>query len=712
MINRKFGGAERMLWCVCVALLCELTVTIADAAPATGVAVTVERMNGPSPAFEEVSAGTYEVRGPQSLKLTPQHIDRDEKDLVLEWEYFCEGGVKTFACLAGPPFEPKSAQFLPAMGHSEVFSSYRALISRADKNLPDQWSSLRLDLKLEEGQILQLRNVRIRPMQPGEFEKKPTAALASVGNVDDLNRYLNTTYSANVTRVNVGTETIQVEGHVSGANDQLFLCDVPMETIEGQPTNVLSQTPIKLDVQKKFVLTLPRKIQRGGKDYDRFSVRWQIFRRVEDNLEALSAGHYADSIACRSPDLPIVELRSKKGLGGWNPRRQMEEDELNELGIASVTVNLFGLHQFVSLTPQDDASSFVWQGETYYVDESAFRRFDQVFLEAARHDVMVMAILLVNQVGRSRDKEGKLLAHPNADPEGKFAMPNVTSREGIEYYGAILNCLAERYSRADGKYGRVHHWIMHNEIDAGWVWTNAGEIEDVVYMDLYVRSMRLLQLIANQYDPHARAMITLTHHWADAGQKKFYGSKRMLELLSAYCRTEGDFAWGLAYHPYPQSLFNPRTWEDRQATFSFQTKKITPWNLEVLDAFMKQPSMRYQGQLRPVHLSENGFNSKDYSPKSLEDQAAGMAVAWKKMENLSSIKGWQYHNWIDNRNEGGLRIGLRKFDDDEEDPLGKKPIWHLYQALGTPAQKSAMEPYLKTVGISSWDEVLYKLPIR
>ena len=85
-----------------------------------------------------------------------------------------------------------------------------------------------------------------------------------------------------------------------------------------------------------------------------------------------------------------------------------------------------------------------------------------------------------------------------------------------------------------------------------------------------------------------------------------------------------------------------------------------------------------------------------------------MAIAWKKMEKLSSIKSWQYHNWIDNRKEGGLRIGLRKFPDAEGDPYGKKPIWHLYQAMGTSKEDEVFAPYLKTIGILSWDEVIHK----
>ena len=89
-----------------------------------------------------------------------------------------------------------------------------------------------------------------------------------------------------------------------------------------------------------------------------------------------------------------------------------------------------------------------------------------------------------------------------------------------------------------------------------------------------------------------------------------------------------------------------------------------------------------------------------------------MALAWKKIQSLSSIEAWQYHNWIDNRNEGGLRIGLRKFPDEPGDPLGKKPIWFLYQALGTPKEDEVAAPYLPVIGVTSWDQVLHREAIR
>lgn len=524
-----------------------------------------------------------------------------------------------------------------------------------------------------------------------------------------LREYLGHHYPSKIEAVKVSADSVTVSGIISGEKDGVYLMDMPMEHPIGDPGSLGISIPLSPEEDGKFTLSLPRKRTDDGYTHDRLLTRWELVRKRGDAFDRISHGRHADEISCRAPDLPPAAPKNKKGLGGWSAGRI--DGELAELEISSVTVNMM-IHSLVSLEPGDGLVPFEWQGRTYHAREAVLREFDRSFLEAAKQNAMVSVILLVANPAKDTNPVVKVLGHSSASPEGIFSMPAVTTREGIALYGAILNLIAERWSRPDGKHGRVHHWIMHNEVDAGWVWTNAGEQSDFSYMSLYHRSMRMADLISRQYDPGMRPFISLTHHWAERGEPRWYGSKRMLELLDAYAEAEGDFPWGLAYHPYPQDLFNPRTWEDQQAKFDFNTPKITPRNLEVLDAYMKQPDMLYRGKTRPVHLSENGFNSRDYSEKSLEDQAAGMAMAWKKIEALSTVEAWQYHNWIDNRGEGGLKIGLRKFPDEPSVPLGKKPIWHLYKALATPAEDEASKPFLKTIGLSSWSETIHRAPIR
>ncbi|MES2660691.1 MAG: DUF5722 domain-containing protein [Verrucomicrobiota bacterium] len=667
------------------------------------IPVKLERFDGPAAAFQETS-GTVEIHGPVSVRAIPNG-PVDPADQVLELEYFCVGGVPTFATLPGPPFEAKTARMLPALGHSETWKTYTARIAPEGKPLPHGWQQLRFDFPLPADRVLQLRNARLRPEQPGEFD---AAKAQAGGSKEALQAYLESNFPASITKVSVSNDQVRIEGK-SGNRDALFLADIPMDLLLDDPQSWQTLVEIKPGADGSFKIDVPRRRQRDGLDYDRLASRWQLVRKTEQGFEPTSKARYAEWVACRSPRLPAAKPANKKGLGGWHTG--LLPDELEDLGISAVTVNVM-IHTLIALTPGPDTVPFQWQGRTYHANEKELARLDATFLEAQNHQVMVSAILLIPNPAKDQNPVVKLMGHPDAHREGIFSMPNVISAEGISVYGAVLNLMAERWSRPDGKYGRVHHWIMHNEVDAGWVWTNAGEKVAITYLDLYQRSMRLMDLIARQYDPNSRPFISLTHFWAGAGDKRWYGSKRLIDLLVQFTRSEGDFPWALAYHPYPQDLFNPRTWEDKEATFRFESHLITPKNLEVIDAYMKQPGLLYQGKVRPVHLSENGFNSKDYSSKQLEDQAAGMALAWKKMEKLSSIESWQYHNWIDNRGEGGLKIGLRKFPDEVGDPLGKKPIWFLYQALGTPKEDEMAAPYLKTIGINSWDEVIHKKAIR
>jgi hypothetical protein len=512
--------------------------------------------------------------------------------------------------------------------------------------------------------------------------------------------YLRRDYPCEVTRVEVDQKTIRIEGRIGGEAKDLFLAEVPAHLNVFEATEFPLVEPIRA-TGERFALTVERK--------DRLLSRWAVVRKSARGYELVSHARWADAVKSKW-DTPELKPRSKKGLGGFHAGRL--DSDLDDLGIVAVTVNV-SLNGIMRVSPGEGRTAFEHGGRTWYADDGAVASLDRTIGAAAKRKLLVSAIILINPISRSPDKDwARLACHPDAHPSGTYVMPNVTSREGVQAYAAALEFLARRYSGPDAP-GRIHHWIMHNEVDAGWVWTNAGEKTAVQYMDLYHKSMRLAHLIARQYDPYAKAFISLTHHWAKAGEPKFYAGREMLDLLLDHSRAEGDFDWAIAFHPYPQDLFNPRVWADGQATHSFDTRKITFKNVEVLDAWVRQPrAMFLQKHRRTVHLSEQGLNSRDYSAKALSEQAAGMAYAWNKIKNLDSIEVFHYHNWMDHRDEGGLRIGLRKFPDDREDPMGKKPIWNVYKALGTADEDSATEFAKQVIGIGDWPEIRVTSPPR
>ncbi|MDQ8188964.1 DUF5722 domain-containing protein [Roseibacillus persicicus] len=620
---------------------------------------------------------------------------------VLEFESFSLGGCDNAHVLYGPVFQggDKACQIAP-IDHSERWSVYTTLLAKQ----PENWNELRLDLALSPQAALSLRNARLRPPNPGEFEEKD---LSRVDRRDHfLQTYLATDFPARIQSVSLSEDEATISFHASHSSQEIFLAEVPLFRAPDDPTRFEEPVPINSEQLKAGKITLPRHRERDGHNYDRIFSRWQLIS-IDEKGRRIPQSHarYPDVFPSKYSHLTVPVPANKKGLGGWAHNRSPED--LGELGITAITVNIL-LNSLLSPHPSKSTESFQWQGRTFHANLTTLHRHDRTFQEAARHNILVDVVLLLPNPNREKNANAitSIMGHPDADPSAPYAMPNMDSQEGVATYGAALHLLAQRYSRPDRKFGSIHNYIVHNEVDAGWSWTNCGEKPLSYFFDLYHRSMRLVDLITRSESSNARPFITLTHHWAAPGNRRFYGSKNMLLELTKWTRAEGDFPWALAYHPYPASLRNPRTWKDG-VTFDFDSDRITPRNIEVLDAWMRSPAMLDKGgAVRPIHLSENGFNSPDYSEKSLREQAAGMAYAWKKIQPLSSVVTWQYHNHIDNRKEGGLRIGLRKFPDDEKDPLGRKPIYFLYRDLATDKEDEACKSYLPMIGISSWGEVL------
>jgi hypothetical protein len=632
------------------------------------------------------------------------------RDQVLSFNYFAEHAtdhVRLTYRTSDSREHP--ALLLPGVSHSEGQSQYTADLSQFDG-----WDAasevVSLGFESESNNLLRLSNVMLRPLS--EQERVAAAGKVALRSKDEalrrnLQKYLEKQYPDSVDTASSDAASLKIAGTLR-TGGVAFLAEVPLYEDLTELKHFNHLIPVKSQADHHFALTLPRFRRLPGYTYDRIFSKWVLVCRKGSRYTLLSHAHFIDDVAVLN-DLPDEVPRSKKGLGGFSVSGPLQDIE--QLGITSVTVNIF--LDFLRSGPGVNRTSFVYGGKTYYADSEKIKHYDETMRYAAAHKLIVSAILLVPKRSSAQDGTPATdLADPHADPAAIYAMPNVSSAAGLQVYAGMLDFLAQRYSRPDKQFGRIHHWIMHNEVDAGWVWTNAGERSELTFIDTYIKSMRTMYLIARQYNSHARVYISLTHFWDWTEDRHFYLPHHLLDDLVLESHDEGDFDWSIAYHPYPESLFKPRTWEDTKVAFSLDTPLITFKNIEVLDAWTKLPGNYYRGQKpRTVFLSEQGFNSVDYAPGALADQAAGLAYAWKKVENLDSIEALQYHNWIDNRGEGGLRIGLRKFPDDSEDPLGRKPIWFLYQALGTPAENAACQPYEKVVGIADWSTVQHHGPI-
>ena len=625
---------------------------------------------------------------------------------VLSFDYFCPKGIDNIQIYFSPEINEAHSKIVRKIGVSEGWVGYAIDVSGEIGKWGKVGDWLRIDIGEKPNVTLQIRNIKFREFTMREKEvsaNREQKKRLEAEKESRLKAYLEMDYVSKITKVEVSDSNISVKGEYT-ETDKVYLCEVaPYQ-------NVTEETDFETAIllkSKKFHNKFDRFVDRNGINYDRVLSKWVLAEKTSDGYRLISHAHYPDVIHSKYNYSKEI-AKSRKGLGGFSTSRGHVED-LDELDITSATVNI-GFSRFMFSEPAPGRIEHVYNGKIYYFGEKDVDELDKTFRTTAEKGIVTAAILLVDKAENCPDPViGKLLQHPDMDPAGIYAMPNMTNPESVDCYAAALDFLASRYSRSDKKYGRINHWIMHNEVDAGWVWTNMGEKTALIFMDTYIKSMRMCYAIARKYNPHSEVFITLTHYWAWTSSPKFYPSKDLMEILLQYTRAEGDFQWAMAQHPYPQSLREPKTWLDGQVDFTFETPLITFANLEVLSAWIKLPEVLYKGKIkRTLWLSENGTNSPTYSEQDLKEQAAGFAFTWKKLEVLDGIDGFQWHNWFDGRGEGGLRIGLRRFPDDETNPGGTKPVWDVYKAADTKNENAVFDQYKEIIGITDWKEVQHK----
>ena len=626
-----------------------------------------------------------------------------ETHRILSFEYQCSTGVNDLQVFYGRSITEQRSRHFGAIPAAQSWTEYACSIA-ADR-VAHSWGfsgeNLRLDFGSKKNVTIMIRNLQVRVMNEAElkeYEKEQGKAADKETEAKHIADYIGRSYSSTVTGVSVGANDITVTGSTDGSGTYVLADIAPWESI-----TEMTSFPQKADISgSSFSVTLPRFVNRDGlSSYDRLLSRFAVVRVEGSNQTLASHARYADEInAVSSP--AAVKPTSKKGIGDFS-NVKLKISDLDDLGLGSVTVNIV-LNSIVNTVKTGNYTiEHKYGGLTYYMDKGNVSTLDKVLTECYKRNIVVSVIIL-NRHTDTASSATALMKHPENDG-GNYSMPNLSEAKAVNVYAAVLDFLAKRYSAAT--YGRIHHWIMHNEVDAAKEWTNMGDQPEWRYMDTYVKSMRICHNIVHQYYSNASVLISLTHSWAKAENQ--YASRNLLEDLCKFSAAEGDFMWGVAHHPYPQNLMKPEFWkDDNSATYSADSPYCTFKNLEVISNWMLDKNHYYKGtQKRILFLSENGTNSPSYNDADLAKQAAGAAWAWKKVNKLEGIDGMQWHNWRDNRAEGGLRIGLRRFSDDAEDPSGKKPSWYAWQAAGKSDESTVFDQYLSVIGVASWNEIFH-----
>ena len=613
-------------------------------------------------------------------------------DRVLQFDYICPSGIDSLQVYVGPPFGAATSFVAPGCPKTENWKTHRCeLGGGAAKSLAKKPQLMRIDFGRKPGVRFQVRNVALRPRSAKEIgreQKRVQARKVKTEEAERIADYLKATFPLEIESVSVKTDKIELTGGSIPKGASL----AKLRLIEYPPWHSIGMKNAgnKVDVTFKTVggnwqAVVPRK--ESGRD--RLHSAWRLAYENGGETKFISSRRFATEIQPITSDFPDQPLRptNQKGMGGIERNSPM--DELIELGVTAITVNI-SLTAFIAHREATTHKRLDVPGKAVYFNQKAFDVYDSMIDWARKNDVVVTAIVLIPTVQRNRALNP--LLHPE-NTGGTYAMPDIATERGSAIYAAVLDIVASRYSNWQRAPGGITNWIAHNEIDFHQQWTNMGLQPREIITETYYRSMRMISGTARQHNPHARVFTSTTHHWAvpDDGLWNNLSPRELLIALQRYTKVEGDFGWGVAYHPYSSKLRASLAWDKEDITDDFDTHRITMQNIQVLGRFLEHEFMlNARGKPRPVLLSEQGFHSVSYDEDDQANQAASLAYAMKKIRKMPLVESFHYHRWMDHPGEPGSFFGLRTLPSKTEKLGKKKRSWEVYQALGTPQEEEAI----------------------
>lgn len=387
------------------------------------------------------------------------------------------------------------------------------------------------------------------------------------------------------------------------------------------------------------------------------------------------------------PEQALPPNRGIKGL-----QVQMLDDAL-ALGIHHAALNV-NLAQLIRVPAQPGDETLNLGGKTI-----GFRAEVMQGMPIKTYTDKGIRVYLILLAYRSGNPEiDRLLLHPKmlANAPNHLGAFNTATSEGVRVFDWVISCMAKRMADPKAKEGRVAGWIVGNEINAHHEWYNRGPATPEEVVGDYHRALRLAHGALMRSGAPGRIYVSLEHHWTmkpGPDPKQSLPGKQFLTRLLDLSKAQGDFGWNLAHHPYPENLFEPRTWLDKQALPNPDSPKMTFKNLDQLSLWMDRPETQFQGKPRRLILSEQGFHSPA-GPEGQKQQAAGYVFAFEKIQKTPKVDAFILHRHVDHAIEGGLNLGLWTNKPGQIcTPDQKKLLWQVFHDAGTPSQEKTFGPY-------------------
>ncbi len=519
----------------------------------------------------------------------------------------------------------------------------------------------------------------------------PTAVLADGGDVSEI-----TSVTLNKKKTELTLEISLAKDYVKenkSANVHIF------EILPYQSENdINSLAPVKsAKVGEKMTVKLPFVNGNMNRLYSKFVVAEKV---ADGSFRAVTNARYIDNTSMLAENTEAFpEKSSKKGLLVEN------FSDAQQLGVAHTIIDV-PINEYMLWENSDDALSFIYNAQTFYVRKSKMALLDhrvKTYTDAGIN--VYFNIILTEPYDLPHALFGELYGDLTSPEASQYAI-NANSETGMKLFQAFVDYLAAHYTRADRAYGFVPAMILGFEVNSTWTWNNLALTDIESQVDAYIAALRVLYTAMTSHYSEGRVYISLGNNFCagvsgpdgDIHPDYGYPAKDYLDLFATKIKECGDIPWGLAVNPYPSDRALIEYWSDSSARDAFETSFITMKNIGTLTRYMHDQSLLYMSEPRSVIISEFAIPGNPESDGEMTMQAAAYALAYYTAAQNEDIDAFIYGTHADSIDEGNF-CGLWT----EQNPAAKKPIYNVFSLIDTAESENATAFVKQTAGNGAYN---------
>lgn len=292
-------------------------------------------------------------------------------------------------------------------------------------------------------------------------------------------------------------------------------------------------------------------------------------------------------------------------------------------------------HAVVELDPSvlildaytDSAISYVYDGQTYYLDRGALETLDKQVTEYTAQGAIVYLRL---RMRTAPDKANSLVSclYAVSEPASKARAYGIwmDDEQSASLMAGFLDFITDRYTDPSGQHGFCGALIVGRSVNEASSNNYVGSVEFDQYVSRYQALVRLAHSTLKSHYANGRVYVSVSNNLADTkslSSKTDWTTHYFLDQFNIESAYSGSFDWSVAVSAYAYGTGNADpTWSEENAS----ALKLSPAHFSDF-TWMADPDHYYEGSRRHAIISDF-----EVAPgKSQQEQAASYAYAYYKV---------------------------------------------------------------------------------